>query len=187
MDSVMKVLAKQQNLPKMPYYQTCQHEQFQDGRPLLCGMTTESCVCVGKSSFCDKSCNCHPDCPNRFPGCRCKGPCTNKSQCLCLMAARECDPDLCKNCCTTTGSVFTERNSLPISHELKHDEDVISALEKDDTEDKLIRREYLRRNGMRQCENNYMQRPFDSSKIVVGKFRVNNFIQFRNFSVPKFM
>ena len=43
-----------------------------------------NCPCVKDERTCEKLCNCSNACPQRFPGCNCKGKCLNEKDCYCL-------------------------------------------------------------------------------------------------------
>lgn len=85
-------------------YLPCNHE----GLPCS-EMIADKCECYERGTFCEKACNCNPNCDNRFPGCKCRASCNTKS-CPCYCASRECDPDLCKTCGAGTCFSFTLSN-----------------------------------------------------------------------------
>ncbi|VDK38099.1 unnamed protein product [Taenia asiatica] len=70
------------------YFQPCDHPGSR---------CNESCSCRKAGNFCEKFCQCSVGCSNRFTGCRCRGQC-NSRVCPCVLAIRECDPDLCHSC-----------------------------------------------------------------------------------------
>uniref|UniRef100_A0A1I8G634 [histone H3]-lysine(27) N-trimethyltransferase n=1 Tax=Macrostomum lignano TaxID=282301 RepID=A0A1I8G634_9PLAT len=77
-----------QQVSQSHYYHPCDHP----GR-----RCDDQCSCRVAGNFCEKFCQCSSACPNRFAGCRCKSQCNTK-QCPCVLAVRECDPDLCCTC-----------------------------------------------------------------------------------------
>lgn len=58
------------------------------------------CSCAKEKLHCEKSCGCPPNCERRFRGCKCarKGNKVCTRNCPCVLANRECDPDLCGQC-----------------------------------------------------------------------------------------
>ncbi|TGZ81858.1 SET domain-containing protein [Ascodesmis nigricans] len=63
--------------------------------------TDKTCRCLRDHHTCEKTCCCPPSCSRRWRGCVCRKnnkPCSRQSECACLDAGRECDPDLCGSC-----------------------------------------------------------------------------------------
>jgi SET domain len=68
-----------------PFFFPCHHDEK---------CSDDNCTCIQRRFFCTKACGWGNESPNFFRGCGCKGPC--KVNCTCLLAKRECDPNLCK-------------------------------------------------------------------------------------------
>lgn len=77
--------------------------------PCLLGETNEKDEIINRKC-CEKFCSCRTDCEYRFLGCNCQyGKCNTKS-CVCFANSRECDPDLCRSCCSA--QAVKEKSSL---------------------------------------------------------------------------
>ena len=67
-----------------------------------------TCPCVKVGNFCERFCNCGPNCWNEFDGCNCKagarGTCKTGA-CPCFAAGRECNPDKCRRCCKVADAI----------------------------------------------------------------------------------
>ncbi|CAG9325414.1 unnamed protein product [Blepharisma stoltei] len=67
--------------------------------PCLIGEINENDQVINRKC-CEKFCSCATSCAYRFLGCNCQnGKCNTKS-CVCFANFRECDPDLCRSCCS---------------------------------------------------------------------------------------
>lgn len=64
------------------------------------GPCDQKCSCIIDGLLCSKLCNCvHDSCHIFKRGCKClRGRCRTKA-CPCFAAGRECDVDICKECC----------------------------------------------------------------------------------------
>nr|GAT59627.1 SET-domain-containing protein [Mycena chlorophos] len=77
------------------------------------GPCDDACECVQEYARCERTCQCAPNCRNRWKGCNLscakRGNCGRfvaepentknpKAICLCRRAGRECDPELCTGC-----------------------------------------------------------------------------------------
>jgi hypothetical protein len=64
----------------------------------------KTCPCAENQLFCERYCNCGPNCWNEFPGCKCSSTSRNvcrTDSCVCFAAGKECIPDRCRGCCKT--------------------------------------------------------------------------------------
>jgi len=64
----------------------------------------KTCPCAENQLFCERYCNCGPNCWNEFPGCKCSSTSRNVCRtdtCVCFAAGKECIPDRCRGCCKT--------------------------------------------------------------------------------------
>ena len=61
------------------------------------------CTCIEHDYVCTKHCIWGEFGDNFFPGCNCKGDCSEAKYCPCRDAGRECDPDVCGCAASTDG------------------------------------------------------------------------------------
>jgi hypothetical protein len=101
-----------------------------------CGPNNPSCICAKNATFCERFCGCsstgnnHSEntthvsnsgpnntsnstttaqnrCSLRFTGCSCRSGCSTRA-CPCFVAHRECEPGVCKPCCTDLPSISSK-------------------------------------------------------------------------------
>ncbi|BBN12144.1 protein MpE(z)2 [Marchantia polymorpha subsp. ruderalis] len=79
----------------------------------------DQCTCLMQGTVCEKYCGCPRFCKNKFPGCQCaKSQCSNKS-CVCFLANRECDPDVCRNCSFKCGDTTHGDTSTSVGRKMQ--------------------------------------------------------------------
>ena len=78
-----------------PFFFPCYHA----GRCCI----ENGCTCIENDNLCTKHCIWGQYGDNFFPGCNCKGDCSEAKQCPCRDAGRECDPDICGCKASTDG------------------------------------------------------------------------------------
>jgi len=89
-------------------WRPCEHEGS------CVGNAAATCSCVAANVACEDDCACAPRSACRFPGCGCgarERPCSDVG-CLCLLAMRECDPEVCE-CAWPCANANCQRQARP--------------------------------------------------------------------------
>ena len=80
-----------------------------------CSKTT-NCSCIARNVLCTKECIWGKYGDNLFPGCKCTSHGCNSEFCECLLANRECDPDICAcTCCVNNHIRMNKRTQLLVA------------------------------------------------------------------------